>query len=145
MKPLISMYSISNCRISGISGVAWFFEMFRGVDLKSKQNIVIVFNFFKIKTKHFYVKAGIQLKLSRSWCATFYLSKFTQPLKSRSNVENISHRGVPFYLLFKDFSNYKYLEIEIFTKFDKKLNSVEFMSLKITKLYLHSLYPPLNP
>ena len=103
MEPAISMYSISNSRISGISGVAWFFEMFRGVDLKSKQNIVIVFNFFKIKTKHFYMKAGIWFKLSRSWCATFYLSKFTQPLKSRSNVENISHRGVPFYLLFKDF------------------------------------------
>ena len=107
MEPVISMYSISNSRISGISGVAWFFEMFRGVDLKSKQNIVIVFNFFKIKTKHFYVKAGIRFKLSRSWCATFYLSKFTQPLKSRSNVENISHRGVPFYLLFKDFSIFK--------------------------------------
>ena len=112
MEPVISMYSISNSRISGISGVAWFFEMFRGVDLKSKQNIVIVFNYvFKIKTKHFYVKAGIRFKLSRSWCATFYLSKFTQPLKSRSNVENISHRGVPFYLLFKDFKkNIKKIE-----------------------------------
>ena len=41
--------------------------------------------------------------------------------------------------------NYKYQEIEIFTKFDKKLNCVEFMSLKITKLYLHSLHPPLTP
>ena len=27
-----------------------------------------------------------------------------QPLKSKLKVENISHRGVPFYLLFKDFS-----------------------------------------
>ena len=53
MEPVISMYSTSNSRISGISGVAWFFEMFWGVDLKSKQNIVIVFNFFKIKTNFF--------------------------------------------------------------------------------------------
>ena len=82
-------YSISN-RISGISGVAWFSQMFQGVASKSKQTIV--FNFH------------VNQKFKQSKVKSVgYLSKFTQPLKSKWNVENISHRGVPFYLLFKDF------------------------------------------
>ena len=85
-------YSISN-RIPGISGVAWFFQMFWGVASKSKQNFVFNFHF----------SCGSKSQTEQSLCATFYLSKFTQPLKSKSNVENISQRGVPFYLLFKDF------------------------------------------
>ena len=35
----------------------------------------------------------------------FHLAKFTQPLKSQSNLENMSKWGVLFYLLFKDFSD----------------------------------------
>ena len=80
--------------------------MFQGVASKSKQTIV--FNFH------------VNQKFKQSKVKSVgYLSKFMQPLKSKWNVENISHRGVPFYLLFKDFR--EYLDVSLPDIFGKSL------------------------